>query len=74
MVVRITRVALGSGSQAHLRASGAPLTGLAGFTLSVIVSQPATVNCLIEPVDASATPLKAGRKVVLALRRRRLSP
>jgi hypothetical protein len=32
------------GTQVRLRASEAPTTGFRGFTLSLIVSQPATVN------------------------------
>jgi hypothetical protein len=55
-------VALDLGTQAHLRAPDAQLPGIAGFTPSVIVSGPATLNCLIEPSDAGATPLKPAAK------------
>jgi hypothetical protein len=61
--------------QVRLRASQAPATGFRGFTLSLVVSQPATVEALIGPaLDAGATPLKPGREVVLGLRRCRTSP
>ena len=55
--------AFGLGTQVHLRASQAPTTGFRGFTLSLVVSQPATVDALIGPaLDAGATPLKPAVK------------
>ena len=49
----------GLGSQLRLRASEGPTSGFRGFTLSLTVSQPATVNSLIgAALDAGATPLK----------------
>jgi catechol 2,3-dioxygenase-like lactoylglutathione lyase family enzyme len=51
--------AFGLGTQVRLRASEAPTTGFRGFTLSLVVSQPATVNGLI---GAGATPLKPAAK------------
>jgi predicted lactoylglutathione lyase len=51
--------AFGLGTQVRLRASQAPTTGFRGFTLSLTVSQPATVNALIgSAVAVGATPLK----------------
>jgi uncharacterized glyoxalase superfamily protein PhnB len=51
--------AFGFGSQLRLRASDAPTTGFRGFTLSLTVSQPATVRGLIDSaLDAGATALK----------------
>jgi hypothetical protein len=44
---RFYTAAFGLGTQVRLRASEAPTTGFGGFTLSLIVSQPATVNGLI---------------------------
>ncbi|GIH97058.1 glyoxalase [Planobispora siamensis] len=47
----------------RLQASAAPTTGFRGFTLSLIVSQPATVNGLIgAALDAGATALKPAAK------------
>lgn len=47
----------------RLRASEAPTTGFRGFTLSLTVSQPATVDCLISAaLDAGATSLKPAAK------------
>jgi predicted lactoylglutathione lyase len=55
--------AFGLGDQLALRASDAPTTGFRGFTLSLVVSGPATVDGLIgAAVDAGATPLKAPKK------------
>ncbi|MGH3712714.1 MAG: glyoxalase [Micromonosporaceae bacterium] len=49
--------------QVRLRASEAPTTGFRGFTLSLTVSQPATVKSLIDAaVDAGATLLKPATK------------
>ncbi|MFF1920481.1 glyoxalase [Streptomyces sp. NPDC058221] len=51
--------AFGLDKQLGLRASEAPTTGFRGFTLSLTVSQPATVAALIgSAVEAGATPLK----------------
>ena len=51
--------AFGLGTQVRLRASEAPTTGFRGFTLSLTVSQPATVNSLIgAALDAGASTLK----------------
>ncbi|MBA0127318.1 glyoxalase [Haloechinothrix sp. YIM 98757] len=55
--------AFGAGSWLRLRASEASTTGFRGFTLSLIVSQPATVDSLVgSAVDAGATPLKPAAK------------
>lgn len=51
--------AFGRGPRLSLRASQAPTSGFRGFTLSRVVSQPATVDGLIgAALDAGATPLK----------------
>jgi catechol 2,3-dioxygenase-like lactoylglutathione lyase family enzyme len=45
--------------QLGVSASGAPTTGFRGFTLSLVVSRPATVDALVgAALDAGATPLK----------------
>jgi catechol 2,3-dioxygenase-like lactoylglutathione lyase family enzyme len=55
--------AFGLDSQVAVRASDAPTTGFRGFTLSLVVSQPATVDALIgAALDAGATPLKPAKK------------
>src|SRR5260370_5505602 len=55
--------AFGLGTQVRLQASDAPTTGFRGFTLSLTVSQPATVDGLIgAALDAGATPLKRAAK------------
>jgi predicted lactoylglutathione lyase len=55
--------AFGLGTQVRLQASDAPTTGFRGFTLSLTVSQPATVDGLIgAALDAGATPLKLAAK------------
>jgi catechol 2,3-dioxygenase-like lactoylglutathione lyase family enzyme len=56
---RFYTAAFGLGTQVRLRASEAPATGRRGFTLSLTVSQPATVSGLI---DAGATPPKPAAK------------
>jgi predicted lactoylglutathione lyase len=49
--------------QVGLRASDEPTTGFRGFTLSLVVSQPATVDSLIgTALEAGATPAKAVKK------------
>jgi predicted lactoylglutathione lyase len=51
------------GTPLRLRASEAPTDGFRGFTLSLVVSQPATVDALLGPaLDAGATPLKPAAK------------
>jgi len=46
-----------------LRPTDAPTTGFRGFTLSLVVSQPANADELIgAALDAGATPLKAAKK------------
>lgn len=60
---RFYTAAFGVGTQVRLKASEAPTTGFRGFTLSLIVSQPATVNGLVSAaIDAGATPLKPAAK------------
>ena len=60
---RFYTAAFGLDTQMRLRASEAPTTGFRGFTLSLMVSQPATVNALIDAaLDAGATPLKPAAK------------
>lgn len=55
--------AFGLGPRLRLRASEAPTTGFRGFTLSLVVPQPATVDELIgAALDAGATPLKPVKK------------
>jgi hypothetical protein len=50
------------GTQVGLRASEAATTGFRGFALSLVVSQPATVDGLIgAALDAGATPLKPAK-------------
>jgi predicted lactoylglutathione lyase len=56
---RFYTAAFGLGPQLRLRSSAAPTTGFRGFTLSLTVSQPATVAGLIgAALDAGATSLK----------------
>ncbi|MET7552245.1 glyoxalase [Streptomyces sp. NPDC005479] len=60
---RFYTTAFGLDTQIRLRASEAPTTGFRGFTLALTVSQPATVNNLIDAaLDAAATPLKPAAK------------
>jgi len=55
--------AFGLGAPLGLRASDAPTTGFRGFTLSLVVAQPATVDGLIgAAIDAGARPLKPVKK------------
>jgi predicted lactoylglutathione lyase len=55
--------AFGLGDLVRVRASDAPTTGFRGFTMSLVVSQPATVDGLVDAaVDAGATPLKPPAK------------
>jgi predicted lactoylglutathione lyase len=49
--------------QLHTRPSEAPTTGFRGFTVSLLVSQPANVDALIDSaLEAGATPLKPVKK------------
>ena len=55
--------AFGLDDRVALRASDAPTSGFRAFTLSLVVSQPATVDGLIgSALDAGATPLKPAKK------------
>lgn len=55
--------AFGLGPQVRLRASEAPSAGFRGFTLSLLVSQPATVDAFVRAaLDAGATSLKPAQK------------
>jgi uncharacterized glyoxalase superfamily protein PhnB len=55
--------AFGLGDQLHLRASDAPTEGFRGFTLSLVVSQPSTVDSLIgSALEAGATSLRPAAK------------
>ena len=52
--------AFGLGSLVRVQASDSPTTGFRGFTLSLVVSQPATVDALVNAaVAAGATTLKS---------------
>ena len=55
--------AFGLGAVVRTRASDAPTAGFRGFTLSLVVSQPSTVDGLMAAaLDAGATPLKPAAK------------
>jgi len=55
--------AFGLDSEVGLRASTAPTTGFRGFTISLLVSQPANANALLQAaLDAGATALKPAAK------------
>jgi len=57
------RAAFGLGTPVRLCASEAPTTGFRGFTLSLVVSQPATVDALIgAALEAGATTIKPVKK------------
>ena len=57
------RAAFGLGSQLRFRASEEPTTGFRGFTLSLVVSQPSTVDALVgTALDAGATTIKPVKK------------
>ena len=57
------RAAFGLGTKVRVRTSQAPTSGFRGFTLSLTVSQPATVKGLIgTALDVGATPLKPATK------------
>jgi catechol 2,3-dioxygenase-like lactoylglutathione lyase family enzyme len=60
---RFYTAALGLETQVRVRATEAPTSGFRGFTLSLVVSQPATVNGLIgAALDAGAAVLKPAAK------------
>jgi predicted lactoylglutathione lyase len=60
---RFYTAAFGLGRQVRLRASEAPTSGFRAFTLSLVVSQPATVDAFIRAaLDAGATSLKQAAK------------
>jgi len=51
------------GSQVRVRASETPSSGFRGFTISLVVSQPSTVDSLVaSALDAGATTLKPVKK------------
>jgi hypothetical protein len=55
--------ALGVGSQVRARASDAATSGFRGFTLSLVVAQPSTVDSLLgSALDSGATALKPAAK------------
>lgn len=55
--------AFGLGDRVRVRASDAPSTGFRGFTLSLVVAQPSTVDLLVAgALDAGATELKPVKK------------
>jgi hypothetical protein len=55
--------AFGLGSRVRVRASETPTTGFRGFTLSLVVSQPANTRALLDAALAEgATTLKTGSK------------
>ncbi|WP_216896048.1 glyoxalase [Nocardia alni] len=55
--------AFGLGDTIRVRASQAPTTGFRGFVLSLVVSQPSTVDSLLgTALDAGATTLKEAKK------------
>jgi len=57
------RTAFGLGTQVRVRASQAPTTGFRGFTLSLVVSQPSTVDALVgAALEAGATTIKPAKK------------
>jgi hypothetical protein len=55
--------AFGVGSTVRVRASQAPTSGFRGFTMSLVVSQPSTVDALVgTALDAGATMIKPVKK------------
>ncbi|MFI6169165.1 glyoxalase [Nocardia sp. NPDC051052] len=55
--------AFGLGDQLRIRAAEAPTTGFRGYILSLVVSQPSTVDSLIgTALDAGATTVKPAKK------------
>ncbi len=62
---RFYTTAFGLGTELRLRASDAPTDGFRGFTLSLIVSQPANVSALVDAaLGAGAAPLKPVTKSI----------
>jgi hypothetical protein len=60
---RFYAAAFGLGPEVHLRHAPAPATGFRGFTLSLLVSRPATVGALVDAaLEAGATALKPAAK------------
>ncbi len=60
---RFYDAAFGLGARLRLRASAEPTSGFRGFTLSLIVSQPANVDALVDAaLAAGATALKPAAK------------
>lgn len=60
---RFYATAFGLGAQVRQRASEAATTGFRGFTMSLVVAQPADVNSLVDAaLDAGATALKPAAK------------
>ncbi|WP_435281626.1 VOC family protein [Streptomyces koelreuteriae] len=60
---RFCTTALGLGGQVRLRTSEAPTSGFRGFTLSLVMSQPADVDALVDAaVEAGAETLKPPAK------------
>jgi uncharacterized glyoxalase superfamily protein PhnB len=60
---RFYTAAFGLGPQVRLRPAGAPTSGFRGFTLSLLVAQPATVDALFgAALHAGATSLKPAAK------------
>ncbi|HZR49686.1 MAG TPA: glyoxalase [Streptosporangiaceae bacterium] len=60
---RFYTAAFGLGEQVRLRATDSPTTGFRGFTMSLTVSQPATVDGFINSaLDAGATTVKPAAK------------
>jgi catechol 2,3-dioxygenase-like lactoylglutathione lyase family enzyme len=51
---RFYTAALGLGPRVRLRASDAPTSGFRAFTLSLVVSQPATVDAFVGPRSTPA--------------------
>lgn len=60
---RFYTAVLGSGDHVRVRASETPTTGFRGFTLSLVVSQPSTVDALMDAaLEAGGTALKPASK------------
>jgi predicted lactoylglutathione lyase len=62
---RFYSAAFGAGTPVRVRTSEVPTNGFRGFTLSLVVSQPATVSGLIDAaLGAGATALKPAKKSI----------
>ncbi|MEV0718570.1 glyoxalase [Asanoa sp. NPDC050611] len=60
---RFHKAAFGLGDRVRTRASEAPTSGFRGFTMSLIVAQPATVDAIVDAAqEAGATALKPPAK------------